>query len=52
MGAERIIAIDMVQGKLARAEFSATDLVSASDGNAIGAVMELSEGKRLTSRSR
>jgi len=45
-GAERIIAIDMVQGKLARAEkFGATDLVNASDGNAIGAVMELSEGR-------
>lgn len=43
-GAERIIAIDMVEGKLKRAEqFGATDLVDASKGNAVGQVMELTE---------
>jgi NDMA-dependent alcohol dehydrogenase len=45
-GAERIIAVDMVQGKLARAEkFGATDLVNASETNAVGQVMELSGGR-------
>ncbi len=45
-GAERIIAIDMVQGKLARAEkFGATDLVNAGEGDAVAAVMGLSDGR-------
>lgn len=45
-GAERIIAVDMVQGKLARAEkFGATDLVNAGEGDAVAAVMELSGGR-------
>jgi len=41
-GAERIIAIDMVEGKLQTAQkFGATDLVNASEGNATAKVMEL-----------
>jgi NDMA-dependent alcohol dehydrogenase len=45
-GAERIIAIDMVPGKLQRAEkFGATTLVNASDGNPVSEVMELSGGR-------
>jgi S-(hydroxymethyl)glutathione dehydrogenase/alcohol dehydrogenase len=45
-GAEKIIAVDMVQGKLARAEkFGATDLVNAGDGDPVAAVMALSEGR-------
>jgi S-(hydroxymethyl)glutathione dehydrogenase/alcohol dehydrogenase len=45
-GAERIIAVDMVDGKLARAEkFGATDLVNAGEGDAVAAVMGLSEGR-------
>lgn len=45
-GAERIIAVDMVDGKLARAEkFGATDLVNAGEGDAVAAVMALSENR-------
>jgi len=45
-GAERIIAVDMVDGKLARAEkFGATDLVNAGEGDAVAAVMALSDGR-------
>jgi len=45
-GAERIIAVDMVDGKLARAEkFGATDLVNAGEGDAVAAVMGLSDGR-------
>jgi NDMA-dependent alcohol dehydrogenase len=41
-GAERIIAVDMVPGKLQRAEkFGATTLVNAGEGNAVSEVMEL-----------
>lgn len=44
-GAERIIAIDMVDGKLARAEkFGATTLVNAS-ADPVAQVMELSGGR-------
>jgi S-(hydroxymethyl)glutathione dehydrogenase/alcohol dehydrogenase len=44
-GAERIIAIDMVDGKLARAEkFGATTLVNAKS-DAVAQVMELSGGR-------
>lgn len=44
-GAERIIAIDMVEGKLARAEkFGATTLVNAS-ADPVAQVMELSGGR-------
>ncbi len=46
-GAERIIAVDMVDGKLQTAEkFGATDLVNPStDGDAIAKVMELTDGR-------
>jgi Zn-dependent alcohol dehydrogenase len=45
-GAEKIIAVDMVQGKLARAEkFGATDLVNAGEGDSVAKVMELSGGR-------
>ena len=46
-GAERIIAVDMVDGKLATAKkFGATDTVNPStDGDAIAKVMELSGGR-------
>jgi S-(hydroxymethyl)glutathione dehydrogenase / alcohol dehydrogenase len=41
-GAERVIAVDMVDGKLQTAQkFGATDLVNPSDGDAVGQVMEL-----------
>jgi NDMA-dependent alcohol dehydrogenase len=41
-GAERIIAIDMVEGKLQTAQkFGATDLVNAGEGDSVGKVMEL-----------
>jgi NDMA-dependent alcohol dehydrogenase len=44
-GAERIIAVDMVDGKLARAEkFGATSLVNAS-ADPVAQVMELSGGR-------
>jgi Zn-dependent alcohol dehydrogenase len=44
-GAERIIAVDMVDGKLARAEkFGATTLVNAS-ADPVAQVMELSGGR-------
>lgn len=46
-GAERIIAVDMVDGKLRTAQqFGATDVVNPStDGDAIAKVMELSGGR-------
>ena len=45
-GAERIIAIDMVESKLQLAkEFGATDFVDASEGNAVSAVQALNGGK-------
>lgn len=45
-GAERIIAIDMVDGKLATAQkFGATDIVNAGDGDPVVKVMELSGGR-------
>lgn len=45
-GAERIIAVDMVEGKLERArDFGATDAVNASDGNAVAQVQELTSGR-------
>jgi S-(hydroxymethyl)glutathione dehydrogenase / alcohol dehydrogenase len=45
-GAERIIAIDMVPGKLERAQkFGATTLVNAGDADPVGQVMELSGGR-------
>jgi len=45
-GAERIIAVDMVEGKLERArDFGATDAVDASDGNAVARVQELTSGR-------
>ncbi|MBK5288248.1 MAG: Zn-dependent alcohol dehydrogenase [Acidimicrobiia bacterium] len=46
-GAERIIAVDMVDGKLQTAQkFGATDLVNPStDGDAVAKVMELSGGR-------
>lgn len=46
-GAERIIAVDMVDGKLQTAKkFGATDLVNPStDGDAVAKVMELSGGR-------
>jgi S-(hydroxymethyl)glutathione dehydrogenase/alcohol dehydrogenase len=41
-GAERIIAIDMVEGKLQMAkEFGATDFVNAGEGNPVAAVQSL-----------
>jgi S-(hydroxymethyl)glutathione dehydrogenase/alcohol dehydrogenase len=46
-GAERIIAVDMVDGKLSTAQkFGATDVVNpGTDGDAVAKVMELSEGR-------
>ena len=46
-GAERIIAVDMVDGKLSTAQkFGATDVVNPStDGDAVAKVMELSGGR-------
>jgi Zn-dependent alcohol dehydrogenase len=46
-GAERIIAIDMVDGKLQTAlKFGATDIVNpTTDGDAVAKVMELSGGR-------
>lgn len=45
-GAERIIAVDMVDGKLATAQkFGATDIVDAGAGDAVAQVMELSGGR-------
>lgn len=46
-GAERIIAVDMVDGKLQTAQkFGATDIVNPStDGDAVAKVMELSGGR-------
>jgi len=45
-GAERIIAIDMMDNKLQMAtKFGATDTVNAGDGNAIDAVTGLTEGR-------
>ena len=45
-GAERIIAVDMVDGKLAHAKkFGATDLVNAGNGDAVAKVMELTGGR-------
>ncbi len=46
-GAERIIAVDMVDGKLQTAKkFGATDIVNPStDGDAVAKVMELSGGR-------
>jgi NDMA-dependent alcohol dehydrogenase len=43
-GAERIIAIDMVEGKLQTAQkFGATDLVNAGEGDSVSKVMELTD---------
>ena len=43
-GAERVIAVDMLENKLKMAEqFGATDLVDASAGDALSKVMELTE---------
>jgi NDMA-dependent alcohol dehydrogenase len=43
-GAERIIAVDMIENKLKMAEqFGATDLVDASKGDAVSQVMELTD---------
>ena len=43
-GAERIIAIDMVDGKLQTAQkFGATDLVNPADGDAVSQVMALTD---------
>lgn len=45
-GAGKIIAVDMVDGKLENAtKVGATDVVNASDGDALSKVMELSEGR-------
>ncbi len=45
-GAERIIAVDMVEGKLNTAKiFGATDTINASDGDAVGKVFELTSGR-------
>ena len=45
-GAERIIAIDMVEGKLQLAkEFGATDFVNAADGDPVQQVKSLTEGR-------
>ena len=44
-GASRIIAVDMLESKLAAArEFGATDVVDASKGNAVQAVQQLTGG--------
>ena len=44
-GAERIIAIDMIEGKLQMAkEFGATDFVNASDGDPVTQVNQLTSG--------
>ena len=44
-GAGRIIAVDRVASKLALArQFGATDVVNASDGDAVAQVMELTKG--------
>jgi S-(hydroxymethyl)glutathione dehydrogenase / alcohol dehydrogenase len=44
-GASRIIAIDVVPGKLAMAQrFGATDLVNAAEGDPVAAVLALTEG--------
>jgi S-(hydroxymethyl)glutathione dehydrogenase/alcohol dehydrogenase len=44
-GASRIIAVDMIASKLELAkQFGATDVVNASDGNAVGEVQELTGG--------
>jgi len=44
-GASRIIAVDMLESKLAAArEFGATDVVDASKGNAVEAVQQLTGG--------
>ncbi len=45
-GAERIIAVDMVEGKLQTAQkFGATDLVNPGDGDPVAKVMELTDGR-------
>lgn len=45
-GAERVIAVDMVDGKLQTAQkFGATDLVNASEGDPVAQVMELTGGR-------
>jgi NDMA-dependent alcohol dehydrogenase len=45
-GAERIIAVDMVDGKLEHAKaFGATDVVNAGEGDPVGQVMGLTEGR-------
>ena len=45
-GAERIIAIDMVDGKLQTAQkFGATDLVNAGEGDTVSQVMGLTDGR-------
>ena len=52
-GAERIIAVDMIENKLKMAEqFGATDLVDASEGDAVASVMDLTGGAAPTSPSR
>ncbi len=49
-GAEKIIAIDMVDAKLGMAkEFGATDFVNASEGNPVAAVQALTGGKGVDS---
>jgi S-(hydroxymethyl)glutathione dehydrogenase/alcohol dehydrogenase len=45
-GATRVIAVDMLENKLKMAEqFGATDLVDASQGDAVAKVLELTEGR-------
>jgi Zn-dependent alcohol dehydrogenase len=45
-GAARVIAVDMLEGKLKLAEqFGATDLVDASAADSVGRVFELTEGR-------
>jgi Zn-dependent alcohol dehydrogenase len=45
-GADRIIAVDMVEGKLQMAkEFGATDFVNAGDGDPVAAVRGLTENR-------
>lgn len=45
-GATRVIAVDMLENKLKMAEqFGATDLVNASEGDAVAKVLELTEGR-------
>ncbi len=45
-GAEKIIAVDMIESKLQLAkEFGATDFVNAGDGNPVAAVQALSENR-------